>query len=71
MLPFINVYDFGAVGNGHADDTDAFKKALSISEKTGQTIYLAPGTFRVGELEVPPQVCIKADKTWEIGRAHV
>ena len=50
MLPFINVYDLGAVGNGRADDTEAFKKALSIAEKTGQTIDLAPETFRVGEL---------------------
>ena len=32
MLPFINVYDLGAVGNGRADDTEAFKKALSIAE---------------------------------------
>lgn len=71
MLPFINVYDLGAVGNGRADDTEAFKKALSIAEKTGQTIYLAPGTFRVGELEVPPQVCIKADKTWGFRQPHI
>lgn len=71
MLPFINVYDYGAVGDGVADDTDAFKKALSVAEKTGQTIYIAPGTFRVGELAIPPQICMKADKTWGFRQPHI
>lgn len=64
MTPFLNVYDFGAVGDGRADDTAAFQAALSDAARTGRTVWIAPGLFRVGELEVPPQVCLRADKTW-------
>lgn len=44
----INVRTFGAVGNGIADDTDAFRKAADLVSGKGGTIYVPRGTFRVG-----------------------
>ena len=47
--PFINVYDFGAVGDGLADDTEALSSALT----EGGDVYFPPGTYRVvSSLEV-------------------
>jgi hypothetical protein len=40
-----NVRDFGAVGNGTTDDTDAFKKALAASNK----VFVPKGTYKVNE----------------------
>jgi hypothetical protein len=39
----ISVKDFGAVGNGIADDTSAFQKACAV----GGRIFVPPGTYRV------------------------
>lgn len=39
----VNVRDFGAVGNGIANDTDAFNAALASGAKN---IYFPPGTYR-------------------------
>ena len=43
----ISVEDFGAVGNGVADDTAAIQAAInSLGASTGGTIYLPAGTYR-------------------------
>ncbi|KAM6513794.1 hypothetical protein FALCPG4_015007 [Fusarium falciforme] len=54
---FRNVRDFGAVGNGLADDTKAIKRALLDGRRCGEKchgsttknaiIYFPPGTYRV------------------------
>src|SRR5690606_3076556 len=41
-----NVLDFGAVGDGEADDTQAIKDALSATS-TGNAVLLPEGTYRV------------------------
>src|SRR6266581_4902361 len=47
---FFNVTDFGAVGNGIADDTDAIAQAMNAASSsflTGQggAVVLPPGTY--------------------------
>lgn len=42
----VNVKDFGATGDGTADDSDAFEAALA-AVTSGGTIYIPPGTFRI------------------------
>jgi len=51
-----NVTDFGATGDGAADDTGAFQKALDAAGKAGGgEVYAPPGRYRfVGSLVVPP-----------------
>lgn len=46
----INVQDFGAVGNGVADDTAAINAALNASRSSGagaKTVYIPDGVYRV------------------------
>lgn len=42
----VNVKDFGAVGNGVADDTAAIQAAIA----TGNNVYLPKGTFKVTDM---------------------
>ncbi len=47
-LPVFNVHNYGAVGNGVADDTVAIRAALSAAEANGGgIIYLPTGTYAV------------------------
>ncbi len=45
MNTWINIKDFGAVGDGKSDDTEAFKAAIAKHK----TIYLPAGWYRVTE----------------------
>ncbi len=42
-----NVKDYGAVGNGSADDTVAFRDAIKAAEKDGMPVYVPAGTYRI------------------------
>lgn len=68
-----DVYDvrqFGAVGDGTADDTAAFQQALDAAGKAHGGIVRAPrGVYRLaGHLNVPPAVTLKG--MWESVPAH-
>ncbi len=41
------VTDFGAVGDGSSDDTDAFEAALDSSSITGATVFVPVGVYRL------------------------
>ena len=44
----LNLADFGAAGNGQADDTAALRNAVSaVLEAGGGTVYLPAGTYRL------------------------
>jgi hypothetical protein len=47
--PAVDVREFGATGDGRADDTDAFRKAMAAASRrpTGRTVVVPPGTYRV------------------------
>lgn len=45
----VNVKDYGAVGNGVADDTDAFNDALAA----GSDIYIPAGTYNIDGVAIP------------------
>ncbi|OCA83046.1 pectate lyase [Bacillus sp. FJAT-27225] len=51
----VNVKDFGAVGDGLTDDTEAFKKAIG----SGRVIVRIPeGTFMTKEIRLPSWTCL-------------
>ena len=61
---FLDVYDFGAKGDGLADDTAAVQKAIDTAYETGKTVYIGAGRFLCGELFLKPGVCVRSEPTW-------
>ncbi len=60
----IDVYAFGAVGDGIADDTAALQAAIDEGHKTGLPVHLLPGEYSVGELHLYQNTVITAEPTW-------
>lgn len=49
-----NVKDFGALGNGQKDDTEAIYRALSEAKKSaGSTVYFPKGTYMISNMLNP------------------
>lgn len=48
--PVFNADDFGAVGDGSANDTRAIQAAVDAAAGTGGSVLLADGTFRSGTI---------------------
>ena len=44
---YTNVKDYGAIGDGVTDDTDAFTEALSIINQNGGVLYVPQGRYKV------------------------
>ena len=62
---FYNVRDFGAVGDGTADDTDEIRNALLFTaSKLGGTLYFPKGKFNVSDtLSMPNGILIQGAMT--------
>lgn len=43
----VSVQQFGAIGNGVADDTVALQTAIAVSDATGSSLYVPTGTYLV------------------------
>lgn len=48
----INVRDYGAMGDGIADDTEAFQEAIDYAITVGGVVSVPFGNYRVGELYI-------------------
>jgi len=49
----LSVKDFGAVGDGVANDTAAIQAALTAGQALGKSIYFPAGTYSVSTLQLP------------------
>ena len=60
-----NVLDFGAVGDGNADDTKAFQSALDdAAKKGGGTVYVPAGQYQIkGSLKIGTSVYLAGEWT--------
>jgi hypothetical protein len=60
----LNIRDFGAVGDGKADDTPAFQKALEEAGKSGARVIVPPGKYLLaGQLKLPDFVTLEGTFT--------
>jgi hypothetical protein len=68
----LNVQDFGAVGDGTKDNTDAFAAAMKAAAETGNYAVFAPcGRYLIkGTLEVPEQVMLEGVFRAPSARSH-
>ena len=59
-LASVNAREFGAQGDGVADDTKAVQAALDVAQTKGPLCLLPAGTYRLnGSLVVPPGVTLR------------
>ena len=66
---FIDVASFGAKGDGRADDTAAFQRALDRAAKSHEGVFAGSGNYRfLGTLNVPDGVTLKG--SWESVPSH-
>lgn len=54
------VTDFGAVGDGHTDDTAAFQAALQAASVNGSIVFAPGGQYHIASgLSIPPTVTLE------------
>lgn len=73
QLYFVSVVDFGAVGDGKVDDSQAFQKAVEFCEKNskkslfiphGNYLLLNPITFKRGGLQILGVGALLREESW-------
>lgn len=63
-LFYVTPQQFGAVGDGVADDTAAIRAAADEASKTGKTLFFPVGIYRTDVIKVPAAVEFRAQATW-------
>ncbi len=61
---FTNPRDFGAVGDGIHDDTEAIRKAVDEASNSTGTVFFSPGIYRTDTVTLPSAMTVKAEPTW-------
>lgn len=54
LMPFLNVHDFGALGDGVADDTESLQRTFDAA--VYQTVVIPKGSYRIGAITIPAHV---------------
>jgi len=60
----LNVQDFGAVGDGQTDCTEAFQKALAAAAAKRGTVFVPDGVYVTATLRLPPHTGLVGNATW-------
>lgn len=60
----LSVREFGAIGDGIADDTAAIQAAIDEGARAGKAVRFPSGIYSVGELHVHEGSVLLADPTW-------
>lgn len=59
-----DVTDYGAVGNGEFDCTEAFQTAICKAAEVKGAVAVPPGTYLCGRLQLYPSVCLRGYRGW-------
>jgi hypothetical protein len=60
-----SVTDFGAIGNGHSDDTAALRNCIAAAKKQGKSVWVGAGTFKItGDINIPAGAVIQGAGMW-------
>ena len=59
-----NVIQFGAKGDGVADDTAAIQAAIDAAGKVHGCVYFPSGVYHCANLRVPRQVVLEGIPAW-------
>ena len=61
---FLNIKDFGAVGDGKTDDTNAVLKAIKKAELTEGTVYFPHGNYAIHPIKLPSHITLLGYSAW-------
>jgi hypothetical protein len=61
----VNVRESGAKGDGKSDDTKALQGAIDAAASAGGSVFVPPGVYRTGELQLRPHVSISGVPAWD------
>ena len=65
---FLNVREFGAKGDGKTDDTQAIQKALDLAGEARGAVFVPPGVYMSGELQLHRNMGLVGIPAWGYGR---
>ena len=61
-LPFYNVKDYGATGDGTTKDTEAIRRAISTAAGAGGgTVYFSAGRYLTGSIHLQSNITLHLD----------
>ncbi len=61
---YLNIRDFGAVGDGVTDDTPALQQAMKQAREGNGVVYFPTGTYAIHPVQVPSHITLKGDSNW-------
>jgi hypothetical protein len=64
----LNVRQFGAKGDAQSDDTKAIQSAIDSAAARGGAVFVPPGVYRSGELQMRPHVSLTGIPAWDYER---
>ena len=62
---YLDVRQFSAHGDNKADDTKAIQSAIDAAGARGGAVFVPPGVYRTGELQMRPHVAIVGVPAWD------
>jgi hypothetical protein len=67
---FPDVRQFGAKGDGKADDTKAMQNAIDAAASRGGAVFVPPGVYLSSKLQMRPHVALIGIPAWDYERAY-